>query len=202
MKNRKVLFIPALIFLSLISISSIRWTDSKDRTLQYTSFDTIQNLELSTADLYKSDEFVFIGDFVESRSNVDFNYHNNYQLERQLFQDCIVRKYLEFGKSVDSPKIIFTAGVMGAGKGHVLKKMVNSGEIHIQDYLWIDPDQLKEELPEMRSYVLFDPKTAGTKVHKESGFIEEIILAEALKRNKNIIVDGSLTSLVQHKTLF
>ena len=54
----------------------------------------------------------------------------------------------------------------------------------------------------MRRYIQFDPKTAGTKVHKESGFIQEIILSEALKRNKNIIVDGSLVSLDRHKKLF
>ncbi len=154
------------------------------------------------ADLYRSDDRVFAGDFVGSRAKVDFGYHSNYQLDRQLFQDGIIHKYLRFGKSVDSPKIIFTAGVMGSGKGHVLKKLGDSGQIHLQDYIWIDPDQLKDELPEMRSYIHFDPKTAGTKVHKESGFIEEIILVEALKRNKNIIVDGSLTSLIRHKKLF
>lgn len=158
-------------------------------------WDPVQQLEKSTADLYKSEDFVFVGDFVESRSRVDFSYHSNYQAARQLVQDRIIHKYLKYGKSASSPKIIFTAGVMGVGKGYILKKMDRSKEINLQDYLWIDPDQIKDELPEMT-------KIGGTRVHKESGFIEEIILSEALKQSKNIIVDGSLTSLVRHKMLF
>jgi predicted ABC-type ATPase len=165
------------------------------------SSDSIRDLE-STEELYKNDEFVFVGDFIESRSKVDFNHHRNYKAERQLLQDSIVHKYLKFGKSVNSPKIIFMAGVMGAGKGYVLNQMDRAKEINLNDYLLIDPDQLKDELPEMAKYVALDPQTAGTKVHKESGFIQEIILSEGLKLNKNIIVDGSLTHLLRHKMLF
>ena len=206
MKNRKFLLIPLLLFLSLLSISGINWgkaTSNKNPSAMcIPSSESIRSLEQSTADLYQSDDFIFAGDFTESRSKVDFSYHSNYQIERQLLQDRIIHKYLRFGKSVDSPKIIFTAGVMGVGKGHILKKMSESKQIDLQDYLWIDPDQLKDELPEMKIYVKLDPKRAGTKLHKESGFIQEIILSEALKQNKNIIVDGSLTSLIRHKMFF
>lgn len=209
MKNRKFSFFLVLLFLSLISILSIRWADSVDKKNPFTvllptsdSVWSLEEMENSTADLYKCDDRIFAGDFIESRLKVDFNYHNNYTLERQLFQDRIIHKFLKFGKSVDSPKIIFTAGVMGVGKGHILKKMDSSKLINLQDFLRIDSDQLKDELPEMKMYINYDPKTAGTKVHKESGFIQEIILSEALKQNKNIIVDGSLTSLVRHKMLF
>ena len=206
MKNRRFLLIPVLVLLSLISVSSINWSGAASKenpfTICFPSSDSVRSLDQSTADLYKSDDLVFVGDFIESRSKVDFRYHSNYQIERQLFQDHIIHKYLRFGKPVDSPKIIFTAGVMGVGKGHILKKMERLEQINLQDYLWIDSDQLKDELPEMNIYINLDPKTAGTKVHKESGFIQEIILSEALKQNKNIIVDGSLTSLIRHKMLF
>lgn len=226
MKNRKFLFIPALLFqfsLMLICISGIKWTDAdldkidlfadcrnRDRakqfTVQHDCSDSMswssENLKKSTAEIYQSDVLVFVGDFIESRSKVDFNYHSNYRVERQLFQDRIIHKYLMFGKSVDSPKIIFTAGVMGVGKSQVIIKMGCSKLINLQDYLWIDADQIKDDLPEMKMYIHFDPKSAGTKVHKESGFIQEIILSEALKQNKNIIVDGSLTSLTRHQMLF
>lgn len=206
MKNRKFLLIPVLLFLSLMSISGINWGEATSKenssVICFPSSDSVRSLDQSTADLYKSNDFIFVGDFAGSRSKVDFSYHSNYQKERQLVQDRIIHKYLRFGKSVDSPKIIFTAGVMGVGKGHILKKMDRSKQIDLQDYLWIDPDQLKDELPEMKIYINLAPKTAGTKVHKESGFIQEIILSEALKQNKNIIVDGSLASLIRHKMLF
>lgn len=189
-----------------MSISGINWGEATSKeslfAICFQSSDPVRSLEQSTADLYKSNDLIFVGDFIESRSKVDFSYHSNYQIERQLIQDRIIHKNLRFGKSVDSPKIIFTAGVMGVGKSHTLKKMARSKQMDLQDYLWIDSDQLKDELPEMKMYINIDPKTAGTKVHKESGFIQEIILSEALKQNKNIIVEGTLTSLIRHKMLF
>lgn len=189
-----------------MSVSTVNWngtvSEQKLSVICSPSSDSLQSLDQSTADIYRSDDFIFVGDFTESRSKVDFTYHSNYQIERQLVQDRIIHKYLRLGKSTDLPKIIFTAGVMGVGKGHVLKKMGRLEQINLQDYLWIDPDQLKDELPEMKIYITLDAKTAGTKLHKESGFIQEIILSEALKQNKNIIIDGSLTSLNRHKMLF
>lgn len=141
MKNRKFLLIPLLLFLSLMSISSINWDEatSKENSSArcFPSSDSVRSLDQSTADLYKSNDHIFVGDFIESRSKVDFSYHSNYQKERQLVQERIVHKYLRYGKSVDSPKIIFTAGVMGVGKGHVLKKMGRLKQINLQDYLWI-----------------------------------------------------------------
>src|SRR5271166_2753036 len=117
MKNRKLVLFPVLVFLCLISVSSINWggVASKENpfTICFPSSDSVQSLDQSTADLYKSDDIVFVGDFIESRSKVDFSYHSNYQIERQFVQDRIIHKYLRSGKSVNSPKIIFTAGVMG-----------------------------------------------------------------------------------------
>ena len=102
-------------------------------------------MEESTADIYGSDDRIFVGDFVESRAKVDFNFHRNYQIERQLLQDRIVHQHLKLGKTADLPKIIFLAGVMGAGKGYVLEKMGNSGQIYLQDYIWIDSDKIKQQ---------------------------------------------------------
>lgn len=163
---------------------------------------SIQTVEENTADIYGSDDRIFMGDFVESRAKVDFNFHRNYQPERQLLQDQIVHRHLKLGETSDSPKIIFMAGIMGVGKGYVLEKMGRSGEICLEDYLWIDSDKIRYELPEMSELICKDLLTAGTKLQKESGFIKEILLSEALKRNKNIILDGTLTSLVRHKYLF
>lgn len=178
------------------------WTSAEPPLSKTAAQTDIWNVEESTANTYGSDDRIFVGDFVESRAKVDFNFHKNYQIERQLLQDRIVHQHLKLGKTADLPKIIFLAGVMGAGKGYVLEKMGNSEQICLQDYIWIDSDKIKYELPEMSGFVRSDPQTAGTKVQKESGFIKEILLSEALKRNKNIIVDGTLTSLVRHKYLF
>lgn len=206
MKNRTLLFVSFLLFFLLTFLLTTDWGEAASKETSssrgFANSGFVRSADQSTADLYKSNDLVFVGDFIESRSKVDFNYHSNYQTERQLVQDRIIHKYLKFGKSTASPKIIFTAGVMGAGKSYVLKKMGELEQLNLQDYLLIDSDQLKDELPEMKTYIKIHPKSAATKVHKESGFIQEIILSEALKQSKNIIVDGSLTSFIRHKMLF
>ena len=186
-----------------LSGANLAAADERDSaTVSLSSQVNIPTVESNTEDMHQSDDRIFVGDFIEARAKVDFNFHKNYQIERQLLQDRIIRQHLKSGKTDKAPKIIFLAGVMGAGKGYVLEKMGHSGQICLEDYLWIDSDKIRYELPEMDGFIHDNPQTAGTKTQKESGFIKEIILSEALKQNKNLIVDGTLISLVRHKDLF
>ena len=84
-------------------------------------------LEKSTEENYGDDNMDFIGSFESIRANLDYSYHGNYLKSRQLFQDRIVEKMLDGtiiedsnGRGVcrtpNEPWIVFTAGVMGAGK--------------------------------------------------------------------------------------
>ena len=38
-----------------------------------------------------------------------------------------------------------------------------------------DPDRFKYKLPEIEDYIQFDENSAGSKTHKESGLISEIV---------------------------
>lgn len=84
-------------------------------------------LDKSTEENYGVDNMDFIGPFESVRANLDYSYHGNYIKSRQLFQDRIVEKMLDGTIIEDSngrgvcrtptePWIVFTAGVMGAGK--------------------------------------------------------------------------------------
>ena len=70
---------------------------------------------------------------------------------------------------------------MGAGKSRSLQSLSQTHfEINLDKVIWIDPDKIKEFLPEFEEYKKTNPDKAGTLVHKESGFICEIILELAL----------------------
>lgn len=84
------------------------------------------SLVMSTEDNHAADDMVFLGDYREVRSILDYTYHRNYTPERQRLQDNIIRDMLDQSKIVDvhgqicttptQPWVVFTAGAMGAGK--------------------------------------------------------------------------------------
>ena len=158
---------------------------------------------LTTEVMYSSPVAEFTGRYASVRETLDYNYHRFYQTSRQKVQDKIIDSYLlnRFEKSCQTPTIIFMAGVMGAGKSHSLRYLDQREDFYLSDYVVIDPDRIKYQLPEMSDFIQDNPLTAGTLTHKESGHIAEIIQNEALRKHFPIIVDGSLRDKEWNQTL-
>ncbi|GMH89540.1 hypothetical protein TrST_g11356 [Triparma strigata] len=160
------------------------------------------SLVMSTEDNHAADDMVFLGDYREVRSILDYTYHRNYTPERQRLQDNIIRDMLDQSKIVDvhgqicttptQPWVVFTAGAMGAGKSWVIKQMMNAEVFPLLAFVSVDPDVIRRYLPEFESYVEQDPMMAGEMTRKEAGFIAEVITEVALREGKNVLVDGSL----------
>lgn len=151
------------------------------------------DLQLSTTALHGASTMEFFGDYAETRAALDYDYHCNYTPERQELQDKIIAGYLAGGNKCSAPWIVFTAGPMGAGKSHVIRWLLSRGDFPLDAFVLVDPDRVRWALPEMQSYVDFDRTTAGAKTNKESGYVCEIIVREALRQSKPVFVDGSLT---------
>lgn len=158
---------------------------------------------LTTEMMYSSKAEIFTGKYSSVRQLLDYDYHSHYLPSRQLVQDKIIDSYLTNieEKTCHSPTVIFMAGVMGAGKSHSLKYLDFRTDFQLADYVLIDPDKIKYELPEMLNFIEEDPSTAGDRTHKESGYIAEIIQNEALRQHVPIIVDGSLRDKDWNETL-
>lgn len=149
---------------------------------------------------------VFVGKYKELRMRLDYNYHENYSEERQLFQDQIIDSYLielyfEGIISKNRPHFIYSAGAMGAGKSHTLRYLRGSqvdpemaGIIKEPNYLMIDPDRFREMIPEYQDMKMIDPLNAPTFFHKECSILAEITLQLGLNRGYNIICDGSMVN--------
>jgi Zeta toxin len=100
------------------------------------------------------------------------------------------------------PWIIFTAGPMGVGKGYVLTQLHQRNLMNLDDFVKIDPDLIKFELPEMTGYLQKDRATASTKLHRESTQMADIIFEYAITNSMSILVDGSLRDVVYYQSLF
>jgi predicted ABC-type ATPase len=59
------------------------------------------------------------------------------------------------------------------------------------DHVHIDPDQIKDQLPEYRAAVKNGYRAAAKIAHAESAHIAERIRAESMRRGLNVLVDGT-----------
>lgn len=149
----------------------------------------------------------FVGKYKEQRARLDYSFHKPYRAERQLFHDCLMdlfhhTRVFDDAKNLycDRPLenwIVFTAGPMGAGKGHTMQWLQR--ETHhgmplfpLAAFVKVDPDSLRELLPETPEYIRRNPLTAGALTQKEVGYIAEVLTMDALQQGKNVLVDGSL----------
>jgi hypothetical protein len=144
----------------------------------------------------------FVGKYALERAALDYSYHKYYNSDRQLLQDTMIDLFhdtvihdTENNTTCDVPLenwMVFTAGCMGAGKGHTIHWLASQGLFPLNAFVRVDPDTLRELLPELSGYINADPATAGYMTQKEAGYIAEVLSLEALRKGKNVLVDGSL----------
>jgi len=161
-------------------------------------FSAVQSSEANHA----TDDMEFYGPFAEIRKTLDYSYHSNYNFERQVFQDAIIREFLDAAVVKDKngevctipvqPWAVFTAGAMGAGKGYTIQKAVEKGRFPLLAFVRVNPDAIRRFLPEYHLYIETNPDLAGELTNKEAGYISEILTLAGLQRGNNVLVDGSL----------
>jgi len=172
-----------------------RYHDGECSILQF-------SIEKSTEEIHASKDSYFYGPYAHIRKSLDYSYHSNYSREHQLFQDAIIADFMTTPKIVDvdgqvcttptEPFIVFTAGAMGVGKGHVLQYMNQHGYFPLPSFVIVDPDEIRSHFPEYNLYKSENPFMAGELTRKEAGYIVEILTHAAMQAGKNVLVDGSL----------
>lgn len=63
----------------------------------------------------------FYGRYANVRSTINYKFHVNYVEARQKWQDLALDKVVIRTQPITRPWVVFTAGPMGAGKGHVIE---------------------------------------------------------------------------------
>mmetsp|Transcript_68329 Transcript_68329/g.192688 ORF Transcript_68329/g.192688 Transcript_68329/m.192688 type:complete len:506 (-) Transcript_68329:228-1745(-) len=143
--------------------------------------------------------------YKDARGKLDYGYHPDMFPARQMLQDAIVSRCEVSRESTlpgEQPWIVFTAGAMGVGKSYVMLTLDSDGLFPMENFALVDPDKLKNELPEMKGYLERDPATAATKVHRESTMISEVLFEHCLSAKQNLLVDGSLRDVGWYTKLF
>ena len=135
------------------------------------------------------------GSYLFDKNNkkyIDFTWHIKYSEERELLQSKFVLNHFLEKTCVTNPKIIFTGGCYGAGKGHTMRYLHNIGKINLDNYVCADPDKIRILFPEYDLLINTNKDNMGIITNKEAGYIVELIEYYALENNYNIIIDGSL----------
>lgn len=70
--------------------------------------------------------------------------------------------------------------------------MDQKGYLPIENFITVDPDAIRQAMPEWPGYVGRDSEMAGNHTQKEAGLIAEMMGYKALRNRSNVIFDGSL----------
>lgn len=147
----------------------------------------------------------FTGENKDIRPLLDYTYHKKYTESRVILQDRLISEFCAAGVEQSDlllPWVVFTAGAMGAGKGFVMKWMEDQGCMPLKQFITVDPDAIRQALPEWEGYVKADSMTAAVKTQKEAGAIAELLGYKALGERWNVIFDGSLRDTEWYKVYF
>lgn len=110
-----------------------------------------------------------------------------YDAERKALHDAIIDEFLRQGHTVEGQQeVLFLAGGSGAGKSSHLDQIgAPEGAVHV------DADAIKEMLPEFRRLAATGDQDAARLAHEESSDLAKRLLYEAMKRDYNVIYDGT-----------
>lgn len=163
-------------------------TDALARSVAPESFNTTDTAEFT--DLEHSTSI-----HADIRALLDYTWHTRYSDSRVEFQDALIDRLCSKRvlRGDELPLwAVFTAGPMGAGKGFVISWMIEHGYLPLKNFIVIDPDAIRQQLPEWELYVAADAATAGDMTQKEAGCIAEIMGYRALRDGISVVFDGSL----------
>jgi hypothetical protein len=145
----------------------------------------------------------FVGDNADIRPLLDHTFHRMYHASRVEVQDALIQQFLGDRQGNELiPWVIFTAGAMGAGKGYIRDWMNDRGYLPVDRFVVVDPDAIRQALPEWEDYVKHDPEKAGDYTQKEAGMIAEVLGYRALRDRLNVVFDGSLRNASWYKYYF
>lgn len=109
---------------------------------------------------------------------------------RKKIQDEIIEKFMrKYEKVPNDKKVIFSAGLPGAGKTTVLTSNEN---LDLDEWATVSADDMKEELargghvPEIEGLT---PMEASSLVHDESSELADRLLSKLSSQGKNVIYD-------------
>lgn len=91
--------------------------------------------------------------------------------------------------------LVMTAGPIGSGKSQMIAWLRERGLLHLDNPCLIDPDEIRQLLPEWKERNRKSPYTAGYETQQEVGEIAEKALHHGLEQGRNVIFDGTMKDI-------
>lgn len=113
-----------------------------------------------------------------------------YDESRRALHEEIISRMLDHIPSQTDPRVFFSGGGYAAGKGSVTDASPNmlEGEAGV-DFLKIDPDEIKAQLPEFDELLEVDPE-ANLLCYEEAWDIAQELQRRAVQKKVHVFVDG------------
>lgn len=108
--------------------------------------------------------------------------------EREELHGKIMDKYTKGVKSVPADKKPVALVMMGGTASG--KSSIDKG-INEDDFVQVDPDAVKGDIPEYHEAVSANARDAAFMVHEESGYLAKKIRQRAIDERKNVLIDGT-----------
>lgn len=128
--------------------------------------------------------------------------NGEYPPERKKLHEKIIASYLDH-VLVPRPGVpkeaLFMAGGTAAGKSTILNLLMDKDTQ--KNFVVVDPDSIKEHIPEYQEATGKSAKNAAFMVHEESSDIADEIKRRALEQGKHIIVDGTLKNFKKYHSM-
>lgn len=106
-----------------------------------------------------------------------------------IYESEIFRDFLGDAQSSESPAVVFLAGQAGAAKSFLAQHEMDNFDEDEEDYVKIDPDELRPYNPDYEELIEKNSHAAAGKAYVSDW--EQKLYEDALLKRVNIIVDGT-----------
>jgi predicted ABC-type ATPase len=127
----------------------------------------------------------------------------DYPVDRKLLHEKIMSEYLDHVEDPaegEQPVAILMAGGTAAGKSTILKHLMGDGDMGSR-FVMVDPDGIKEKLPEYQEATKASARNAAVMVHEESSGIAKSLRARAIEQGKHVVIDGTMKDPIKYSKL-
>ena len=117
----------------------------------------------------------------------------DYPADRKLLHEKIMGEYFDHVQAPakgQKPMAILMAGGTAAGKSTILRHHMD--EEMMNQFVMVDPDGIKEKLPEYKEATKGSARNAAVMVHEESSDIAKNLRQRAIDAGKNVVIDGTM----------
>ena len=120
--------------------------------------------------------------------------------KRKELHDKILKETLSKYESSNNPRIHFLLGSIGSGKTSV-KDQILIEEQNKKDFIFINFDDLKKQLPEYELLKKICPEKAAQFVQSESAKLAGTLFKKAIKKKCNILFEKNIRKGVDNKKI-